>query len=159
MRNIAVLGNSGSGKSTLAKKLQQQGLAHLDLDTLAWQETSPPVRKPLEQSAAIIQAFIQVNDNWVIEGCYSDLLELVLPQANELIFMNLPIRACIENAKSRPWEPHKYASKTAQDKNLAMLIEWIAQYEHRQDACSLAAHLQLFDNFSGKKSQIKTNQS
>ena len=40
MRKILIFGNSGSGKSTLAGKLcAGNGLAHLDLDTLAWQNT------------------------------------------------------------------------------------------------------------------------
>jgi hypothetical protein len=37
--------------------------------------------------------------------------------------MNLPVAACIENARKRPWEPHKYASKAEQDKNLDRLID------------------------------------
>lgn len=38
MRRILIFGNSGSGKSTLAKKLcSSENLAHLDLDTLAWE--------------------------------------------------------------------------------------------------------------------------
>ena len=37
--------------------------------------------------------------------------------------MNLPIGACIANAKQRSWEPHKYASKEAQDANLELLME------------------------------------
>src|SRR6266436_8125163 len=37
MRRIVVFGNSGSGKTTLARVLTSQyGLAHLDLDSLAW---------------------------------------------------------------------------------------------------------------------------
>lgn len=37
MSNILIVGNSGSGKSTLATRLERElGIAHLDLDTLAW---------------------------------------------------------------------------------------------------------------------------
>ena len=44
MRRIVVFGNSGSGKTTLARVLTSQyGLAHLDLDSLAWD--SPGVRR------------------------------------------------------------------------------------------------------------------
>jgi|ERR1051325_6259003 adenylate kinase family enzyme len=45
---VAIVGNSGSGKSTLALRLaRSRGLAHLDLDTLAWEPVTPPVRRPL----------------------------------------------------------------------------------------------------------------
>ena len=68
--------------------------------------------------------------------------------------MNLPIELCIENAKNRPWEPHKYDSKAAQDANLAMLIDWIAQYNQRTDTFSKSAHQKLYDEFSGNKNSV-----
>ena len=72
MRKIILFGNSGSGKSTLAKELKPEGLAHLDLDTAAWNMNPTPVRKPIEESAGTIQRLLASNDSWVIEGCYSD---------------------------------------------------------------------------------------
>ena len=159
MRKILIFGNSGSGKSTLAKELcEADDLAHLDLDTLAWQASSPPERKPLAESNAQIQQFINSNDAWVVEGCYADLLEQALIYANEIIFMNLPISACIVNAKNRPWEPHKYQSKEAQDANLAMLIDWIRQYEQRDDTFSSKAHLTLYESFNGIRTQYIDNE-
>lgn len=158
MRKIIIFGNSGSGKSTLAKeRCEIEGLAHLDLDTLAWLPGMPPERKLLAESEVDIQAFITNNEGWVIEGCYSDLLELALPYSNEIIFLNLSIEDCISNARKRPWEPHKYESKEAQDANLDMLIAWIAQYTERNDEFSLQAHQALFDGYLGKKSVLVSN--
>lgn len=155
MRRIVIFGNSGSGKSTLAKKLcAAHALSHLDLDTLAWLPMVPPERKPLAESESEILKFIGSNDGWVIEGCYSDLLEIVIPFSNEMIFLNLPIELCMENARNRPWEPHKYESKEAQDSNLEMLIHWISQYPERTDTFSKASHTALFDKYSGKKRMI-----
>lgn len=158
MRRILIFGNSASGKSTLAKQLScDQGLAHLDLDTLAWQQSSPPTRKPLDQSAKSLKNFMQSSDNWVIEGCYADLLAIAAPFANEVIFMDLPVSLCIDNAKNRPWEPHKYTSRQAQDDNLDMLIDWISQYQQRQDTFSAQSHLNLYDKFAGKKTRYIDN--
>ncbi len=126
MRKILIFGNSGSGKSSLAKELSlNASLAHLDLDTLAWRPASPPERAPLAESAKEIVSFAVSNKAWVIEGCYTDLLEIVGSMANELIFLNLSVEQCVNNARRRPWEPHKYESKAAQDNNLEMLIDWI----------------------------------
>jgi len=119
MSKILVFGNSGSGKSTFSKQLARElGLAHLDLDVLAWLSTSPPKRMPIEKSKEKINDFIAEHDSWVVEGCYTDLLELLKHEASEVVFMDLTVEQCIANAKSRPWEPHKYASKEAQDANL-----------------------------------------
>lgn len=158
MRKIIIFGNSGSGKSTLAAELHDQGLAHLDLDILAWLPTNPPERRPIDQAYEEIKRFIGENAEWVVEGCYADLLELVKPLANEAIFMNLPVHLCQENARNRPWEPHKYPSKEAQDENLPMLLDWIAGYADRNDTLSYNTHRALYDSFKGKKTEITGNE-
>ena len=158
MSNILIFGNSGSGKSTLAKSIcKSHGFAHLDLDTLAWEATCPPQRKNIQESEVEILNFIAVNQSWVIEGCYTDLLTLVEPYSNEIIFMNLSIDMCIANAKLRPWEPHKYKSKKKQDENLPMLINWIRCYTKRYDTFSLTAHQHFYNSYLGKKRIIESN--
>ncbi|TWX57734.1 shikimate kinase [Colwellia hornerae] len=168
MQKILIFGNAAAGKSTLAKKIaKKQGLAHLDLDTLAWLATSPPQRKRLSDSAIEIDNFTQQHSSWVIEGCYSDLLELLTSNnaadhdnvknkafANEIIFLDIAINRCITHAENRSWEAHKYPSKQAQDDNLAMLIDWIKAYETRSDTFSKQAHQQLYTRFVGKKNII-----
>ncbi|MBA6390685.1 shikimate kinase [Colwellia sp. BRX10-3] len=156
VKRIVIFGNSASGKSTLAKTLaEQHRLAHLDLDTLAWlpiTENSPmPQRQSVGVSVSEIDSFIKQNNEWVIEGCYSDLLIRTLEKCSEIIFLNLPIELCINNAKNRPWEPHKYKTKADQDANLAILVDWISQYEYRTDTFSKAAHQKLYDEFKGNK--------
>ena len=95
----------------------------------------------------------------MIEGCYSDLIELVIAEASEVIFLDLPVAQCLENAKGRPWEPHKYSSKAAQDANLDMLLDWISQYTERDDTFSRAAHLALYEAFNGEKLIYTSNES
>lgn len=159
MRRVVIFGNSGSGKSTLAKELATKfQLPHLDLDTLAWQESNPLARKPLEDSASEITRFIKEKQQWVIEGCYADLLALVIKKANEIIFLNPAIETCVENCRARPWEPHKYQSLDAQNNNLDMLIDWVRKYPVREDEFSLIAHQKLFNEFAGKKVEYHSNE-
>src|SRR5579871_2034598 len=123
MSRYVLLGNSGAGKSTLAMGLaRSRGLAHLDMDTLAWEPRTPPQRRPIADSAREITSFMEAVDRWVIEGCYADLLELPVGRCAHLLFLNPGVEACIANARARPWEPHKYPTKEAQDANLEMLI-------------------------------------
>lgn len=157
-KKIVIFGNSGSGKSTYSKHLASSGLNHLDLDTIAWDMNPYPVRKPIDESKELINKFTSKHSSWVVEGCYSDLLEIVATHANEMIYMNLDEEACIANAKNRPWEPHKYSSKKEQDKNLEMLINWIKQYSHRDDDFSKASHTRLYESFEGRKKMITSNQ-
>jgi len=155
---ILALGNSGSGKTTLAKQLcAEHKLAHLDLDTLAWQDCTPPIRKPLADSKAQIDAFVRANNSWVIEGCYADLMVFAQGVSDQLIFLDLSVEQCIENAKSRPWESHKYPSRQAQDKNLPMLLAWITDYNSREDCFSHSAHQQFYQQYQGDKRIIREN--
>ncbi len=158
MKRIVIFGNSGSGKSTLAKELCKEGnLPHLDLDTIAWRPASSPTRNSITESRQHIDAFIAASEEWIIEGSYSDLLELALPASSEIIFLNLPIEACIENAKSRPWEPHKYKSREAQNANLGMLVDWISRYSERDDTFSKASHERLFNSYNSRKIMYTSN--
>lgn len=162
-RRYIVIGNSGSGKSTLAHRLATHyQLAHLDLDVLAWlprDGDQPPARRPLADSERDIERFVGDHAEWVIEGCYSDLIAAAMPRCSQLVFLNPGTAACIENARARPWEPHKYPSKRAQDDNLAMLIDWIGDYATRDDEFSLRAHRALFDRCSGPKIELASREA
>lgn len=152
---VVVFGNSGSGKTTYAGKLKvKHNLAHLDLDTIAWEADAPPKRRQLEDSRLELNHFMSRNRRWVIEGCYSDLLLHVLNFSNRILFLNPGVEACIANAKQRPWEPHKYSSMQEQNKMLPKLIEWIREYYERSDEMSYQSHLKLFRNFEGTKEEI-----
>jgi SAM-dependent methyltransferase/adenylate kinase family enzyme len=156
MRRVIVVGNSGSGKSTLAAALaRDEGLAHLDLDTLAWLPTDPPTRRDIGVCASDIRRFTDEHRAWVVEGCYADLARLLVPSATELIFLNPGVDACVRHCQARPWEPHKYPTPEAQDANLPMLLEWVRHYPTRDDPCSLNAHRALYEAFGGPKREIR----
>jgi len=155
-RRVLIVGNSGSGKSTLARTLAaEHGSTHVDLDTLAWQSTQPPVRVPLEEAQVRLRAQLEARPGWVAEGCYADLLELLADEASELVFLDLPVKVCQAHARARPWEPHKYPSREAQDANSSMLLEWIAGYPDREGALGRASHLALYRSFEGHKRRVE----
>lgn len=159
MERIVIFGNSGSGKSTLAKALASRyQTPHLDLDVIAWEADQPGVRAAPEESHRKLMQFIKSSDSWVIEGCYSGLLREAAGFCTEMIFLNPGIEACLENCRTRPWEPHKYTNPEAQDANLQMLLEWVREYDTREDEFSLREHRKLFDSHQGKKVEYRSNE-
>ncbi len=157
MPKIVIFGNSGSGKSTLAARLaRESGFATLDLDTIAWENVIPPRRRPPADSLPELASFMGGHGNWIVEGCYADLAAAAVTRCSQLIFLNPGADACIANCRARPWEPHKYPSREAQNANLEMLIGWIRDYETRRDEFSLRAHRRLFDGFTGDKLEFRS---
>ncbi|NBD17713.1 MAG: shikimate kinase [Cyanobacteria bacterium] len=108
-------------------------------------------RRPLAESIAEAKTFIETNESWLIEGCYADILEPLLPYCKKLIFLNPGVESCVSHCKARPWEPEKFESKEAQDKNLENLIQWVRSYNIRDDEYGLKRHRALYDAFSGEK--------
>ena len=149
---IAILGNAGSGKSTLAKSLARtQGMPSLDRATLVWEPERVAVERPDAVVFADLARFCRESDDWVIDGCYGDLVEAVLPQWPLLIFLEPGQEACIANCRNRPWEPHKYRSKQEQDDHLEDLLGWVRSYYDLDGSMSLAGHRAVFDAYAGPK--------
>ncbi len=132
----------------------EKRIARLSLDEIAWSEGTK--RRPLDQSVALLDAFLTNNDQWIIEGCYSDLVEAALPHCNELRFLNPGVEVCVANCRRRPWEPEKFSTPEAQAEMLDRLVEWVREYELRDDEYGLRRHRKLFDSFRGRKREYNT---
>lgn len=149
---ILVFGNSGSGKSTFAKRCAEAyGLTHLDLDSIVWEPGKIAVPRSHDAVSASLEGFLGSHSEWVIEGCYGELVAAASRHCTRLVFLNPGMEVCLENNLRRPWEPHKYASKEAQDAMLANLQAWVTGYYEREDEWSLDAHRRIFDTFNGNK--------
>lgn len=151
----AILGNSGSGKSTLARSLAAESdppTPILDLDTIAWDPG--PIPRPRERAFAQLDTFCSA-DAWILEGCYGDLVGHALARWQpELILLDPGLDTCLAHCRARPWEPHKYPSKAAQDQNLEFLLDWVADYYVREGPMSAKAHRALFDAYTGPKRRL-----
>lgn len=155
MRRVAIIGNAGSGKSTLARRIAAEcGAPVLDLDMVAWEPGKPAQPRAADDAIRAVREFCAAHDSWVIEGCYGDLVAAVLDGTVELIFLNRSVEQCIAQCRARPWEPHKWPSKAAQDAHLDCLLEWVRAYPARDNPLSLRAHRALFDGYAGPKQEI-----
>ena len=147
------MGNAGAGKSTMARRIiGGRDVPTLSLDEIAW---NPGVqRRPLQESLRLLNEFVKANRDWVIEGCYGDLIEAALPHCTELRFLNSGIEACVAHCQSRPWEPEKFVSVAAQNAMLKQLVEWVKEYGNRDDEYGLKRHRKIFDEFTGVKREF-----
>lgn len=147
---LVILGNAGSGKTTLARRLAaEHDAVLLPLDAIAFGDEA--VRRPLEESAALLEAFVGEHGDWVVEGCYAELAALALEHADELVFLDPGVAVCLEHCRRRPWEPDKFPSAERQAEWLDSLLEWVAGYEQRDDECGAASHRRVFEQFAGRK--------
>ena len=156
---LILLGNAGAGKSTMARRIiGNEPIPRLSLDEIAWDDGPNQdkieqryVRKPLEVSLRMLHTFIQSNERWIIEGCYSDLIQAALPYCTEFRFLNPGIEVCMAHCHRRPWEPEKYSSPEDQAAMLTQLVQWVREYETREDEYGLKRHRQVFEQFAGRK--------
>jgi adenylate kinase family enzyme len=142
---ILVIGNSGAGKSTLAAALASQiDCIHVRLDDVYWRD--PTLFKKRGQEAAKQMAAEHARGAaWVIEGVYGWLLDVVVPRATTLIWLDLSVRDCMAGLMQR----QSYSPLSAVE--FEGLLAWTAAYETRQSSSSRAGHAKIFEAFIGGK--------
>jgi len=86
-KRILILGPSGAGKSTLARRIGDRlALPVVHLDALYWNPGWAPSEAVLFRERV---AEVAARDAWVIDGNYSNHLDLRLPRAEAVIWLDL----------------------------------------------------------------------
>jgi len=85
-----VVGNSGSGKTTIAAGLAAaMAVPHLELDSVFHQPGWRPL--PADEFRAAVAAFA-VGADWVIDGNYSKVQDIVWRRADTVVWLDPPRR-------------------------------------------------------------------
>lgn len=109
---VAVVGYAGSGKSTFARRLGDVlciPVQHLDqvFYTSNWQE------RDKGEARDLAEAFLDVNDAWVVDGTYHRLaLARRLEAADVIVIFAFPRRTCLAQAWRRS---RRYAHRVRPD--------------------------------------------
>jgi adenylate kinase family enzyme len=148
LSRTVILGNGGSGKSWLAERLARPlNAPAIDLDSIHWLPGGYNARRdPAEARAAVRE--MAGADRWIIEGVYGWLASEALPRATALILLDIADDECVQNVLARG------VRRGGDEASHATLIEWIKDYRIRQNANSFAAHVGLYEAFTGPKVRL-----
>jgi adenylate kinase family enzyme len=143
-------GDGGSGKTWLANQLGcALDLPIIELDDFHWEPGYTGIARDKQLVADLVQN-AALADQWIMEGVYGWLANIVLHRVTTLIWIDLPEAECIENTKHRGYQGGE-TEQAFEDQ-----LKWIAEYRVRTNSNSFKAHAQLFSAHPGPKSLLKS---
>ena len=143
MKKVIVIGCPGSGKSRLSRALHNKtGIPLYHLDMMYWNADKTTVEKSvfLERLSAVLE-----KDAWIIDGNYGSTMELRMSVCDTVIFLDYPLRVCLDGIKERRGKPRSDIPwiETEED---AEFIEFIKNYNEQQKP----KVLELLEKYSDK---------
>lgn len=154
---ILITGNSGSGKTWLAKRIAPQESTIIHLDTIFWKPGGFDEKRERFEIEELIAQSLQ-NKLWVAEGVFGDIVNRYVPEASELIWLDMPWELCRKRLEQRGSESKKHMSRIQSTEGLKKLIEWAQQYYTRTNLRSKLGHQQIFESFKGVKQHFKSEE-
>ncbi len=152
LRRVAIMGNGGSGKTWLARQLSLLlDRAPVHLDDVYWQPGQHGSGIARDKAIVIEEIReLSLTSEWIIEGVYGWLINVSLPRATTLVFLDLPEDECIANIKARGKQ------RGENDESFEELIVWVSKYrERRNNWNSFESHLRMFEEFPNEKVRLK----
>jgi len=155
MRTV-IIGNSGSGKSWLAKRIGERVSTQvIHLDDIFWLPGGFNEKRSPSEVQNLVNAG-KVDTDWVVEGIYGELANQFLSSASTLIWLDLPWQVCKQRLEARGSESKAHMGREQSEQGVRELIQWAEAYYSRSGSCSHAAHLGLFESFTGQRFRLSS---
>lgn len=159
MLRIAVVGTSCSGKTTLSTRIAHAfQIPHIELDGLYWGPNWSA--RPVHEFRQAVEAVV-THENWVIDGNYSKVRDIIWPNATHLLWLNYPFAKVFWRAIDRTLKRvttkerlfsgnHETLRQAVFDKD--SILWWVIRTHHRREreyrkiiGDRLYPHLQIFE--------------
>ena len=143
MKRVIVIGCPGSGKSTLSRQLHKRtGIPLYHLDMMYWNADKTTVEKCvfLERLTAVL-----AKDEWIIDGNYASTMELRMTACDTVIFLDLPLDACLDGIRERRGKPRPDMPWIESEEDVEF-TEFIKNYGEQQRS----GVLELFEKYADK---------
>lgn len=110
MKRILILGCSGAGKSTLSRLLSKElDLPIIHLDQYYWK---PNWVEPSKEEWQSKVEDLVTQDKWIMDGNYGGTLDIRLPRADTIIYLDVSTWTCLVRVTKRIF---KYWGKVRPD--------------------------------------------
>lgn len=109
-KRVLILGSGGAGKTTFTQKFAAKTqLPVFHLDALHWKPnwTAPDKTSWHHQVQDLV-----AQEQWILDGSYSGTLDLRLPRAQLIIYLDIPNWRCVWNIVKRRIKYASYTGKT-----------------------------------------------
>jgi adenylate kinase family enzyme len=163
MARVAVVGTSCSGKTTLAHRIATaKGIPHIELDAIHWLPHWTPL--PIAEFRTAVEA-IAANEEWVIDGNYGKVRDIVWPRATDVVWLNLPFirvvwRAFLRTSRRVITQEELFAGNRETLRLVLLdrdsILWWVIRTHHRRRR-TYQQLLRGTDNFDFNVHEIRTS--
>jgi adenylate kinase family enzyme len=141
VRRIVIVGSGGSGKSRLAITLGEQlDIPVVHLDRLYWRPGWEPT--PDDEWRAV-QAELVRQPAWILDGNHEATLDVRLPAADAVVFLDVPRGRCLARAVRRSfayrWRSRPDRAEGCRERLDRDFVRWIWTFPARGRPALLAA--------------------
>ncbi len=148
MQRVLVIGNSGAGKTTFSTELGKlTALPVVHLDKAYWQPGW--VQTPKEAWRKCVSELVR-QEQWIIDGSFASTLDIRLPRADTVIFLDFPRYRCMyrifKRAITRYGQVRFDMGEDCPEKFDWEFTKWVWHY--RRDQYPLI-HARLQQHFAG----------